>query len=338
MITLNELKEKLNQMVDPTVNKPFAETKGIKHVGIDEEANKAILLISLQGFAPDDIVRQLRISIIKYLKTELKFAGVKLEIEVGEEEKKVEENKENSKIRYIAIASGKGGVGKSTVTANLAATFARLGHKVGIIDADVYGPSIPRVLDLPEGYPQGTSDQKIIPKSKFNIEVISTDFFVEGNKPLMWRGPMLRKMLEHFFNDVKWDEDIEYIFVDLPPGTGDVALDIQSFIPQCEMIIVTTPHPTASHIAVKAGFGAEQLKHKLLGVIENMSYFINPVNNQKELIFGEGGGKTVAEQLKVDLLAKIPIGQPSNKHHSIYSLDEEIGLEYLGIAKKLLNQ
>ena len=153
--------------------------------------------------------------------------------------------------------------------------------KVGLIDADIYGPSFEcdgMPIQLRRGSKRAGDSLE-----KYNVQVISTAFFLEGNQPLMWRGPMLNRMVKHFFYDVAWNDDLEYIIVDLPPGTGDVALDIQSIIPQCEMIVVTTPHPTAADIAAKAGLGAKQLNHKLLGVVENMAYYINPVNGQPNI-------------------------------------------------------
>ncbi|HEY8364929.1 MAG TPA: P-loop NTPase [Haloplasmataceae bacterium] len=334
MISKALLQEKIENLIDPTCNKSLKETGGIRHIGIDEEQNKAYLIIALKD-KENASVKQFKTELTKLIKLDLGFSGLKLELEdLVAKEKDTILDKEK-KIKYIGIASGKGGVGKSTITANLAVTFAKLGHKVGIIDADIYGPSIPNVLDLEIEQPKATSDEKIIPFKKFNVEVISTAFLVENNRPLMWRGPMLHKILELFFYNVKWDDDIEYIFIDLPPGTGDVALDIQSLIPQCEMIVVTTPHPTASKIAVKAGLGAKQLNHNIIGVIENMSYFKNPENQKLELIFGEGGGNTVAKQLGVPLLGRLEIAQPKN-NHSIFDLDEENGLVYLSIAKQIL--
>ncbi len=337
MVSKELLREKVELMLDPTCNKTLKETNGIRFVGIDEENDKAILVIGLQK-KDENEVKQFKIDLTKLIKLDLGFTGLKLELEdLNPKEKGTVLDKEKH-VRYIGIASGKGGVGKSTITANLAVTFAKLGHKVGLIDADIYGPSIPSVMDLEIKLPKGTQDEKIVPFEKFNVEVISTAFFIDDNKPLMWRGPMLHKMLEHFFYDVNWDKDIEYIFIDLPPGTGDVALDIQSIIPQCEIIVVTTPHPTASTIAVKAGFGARQLNHEIIGVIENMSYYKNPENDHPELIFGEGGGHDVAKQLNIPLLGKLEIAQPINGHHSIYSLDEPNGLVYISIAKQILQK
>ncbi len=337
MISKELLKEKLETIIDPTCNKTLKETGGIRYVGVDDELDKAILVIALDKKDSEE-AKQFRIQLTKLIKLDLGFSGLKLELEDLNPKEKGTVLDAEKKVRYIGVASGKGGVGKSTITANLAVTFAKLGHKVGLIDADIYGPSIPNVMDIEIKLPQGTDDDKIIPFEKFNVQVISTAFFIENNKPLMWRGPMLHKMLEHFFYDVKWRDDIEFIFIDLPPGTGDVALDIQSLIPQCEMIVVTIPHPTASSIAVKAGFGAKQLNHKIIGVIENMSYFTIPENEKQFYLFGQGGGKEVAKQLGVPLLGELELAQPTNGHHSIYSLDEPNGLVYLSIAKKILQK
>lgn len=334
MITKELLREKIEVLVDPTCNKTLKETGGIRYVGIDDENNRAILIIALDK-KDLDVAKQFKIAITKLVKLDLGFKGLKLELE---DLTPKEKGTVLDKVRYIGIASGKGGVGKSTITANLAVTFARLGYKVGLIDADIYGPSIPNVLEMELHNPKGTADEKIIPFNKFDVEVISTAFLIEDNRPLMWRGPMLNKILELFFYNVEWDSDLEYIFVDLPPGTGDVALDIQAFIPQCEIIVVTTPHPTAAKIAVKAGFGAKQLNHEIIGVIENMSYFQNPENNHHELIFGEGGGNSVAKQLGVPLLGKLEIAQPKADHHSIFKTDEPNGLVYLSIAKQILHK
>lgn len=265
----------------------------------------------------------------RLLKLELGFTGIKTEYQLN----KLSTSILAREVRYIGVASGKGGVGKSTVTANLAYALKRLGKKVGIIDADIYGSSIPTILDMEITPPRGTKDEKIIPYNVDDIELISTEFFLTPDKPLMWRGPMLGKMLNHFFYDVVWNDDIEYILVDLPPGTGDVAIDIQKLIPSCKMVIVTTPHPSASHIAVKAGFAAEQLEHEILGIVENMSYLRH--NGEDIKVFGEGGGKIVADKLKTQVLSTIPLGQPKDSL-SIFGADEEIGLDYIGLANKII--
>ncbi len=154
----------------------------------------------------------------------------------------------NSKTTFLAVASGKGGVGKSTVSVNLAVALARLGKKVGIIDADIYGFSVPDMMGI-EKRPIVRGD-KIIPVERLGVKVISMGFFVEDNAPVIWRGPMLGKMLNHFFTEVEWG-DLDYLVLDLPPGTGDVALDVHSMLPSCKEIIVTTPHPTAAFVAAR---------------------------------------------------------------------------------------
>src|SRR5690606_38106732 len=170
-----------------------------------------------------------------------------------------------------------------------------------------------------------------------DIQVISPEFFMPLDQPLMWRGPMLGKLITHFFNGVLWDEDTKVVFIDLPPGTGDIQLDVQSFVPEAKMILVTTPHPNASHVALKAGLGALEIGHKILGVVENMSYYYNEANHQNEFLFGEGGGLSVAESLQTALLTQIPINRPLHKESYIYTLDDMNGKLYLALAKELLN-
>lgn len=326
-MTKEELKIKLGEVLDPSASKPLSETGGIKHIGIDDD-NVVTLIIGLES-DNDAYTKKIKRDLARIVKLDLGFKGLKTEFQLN----KLDDSILNREVKYIGIASGKGGVGKSTVTANLAYALKRLGKKVGIIDADVYGSSIPTILDMEITKPKGTKEQKIIPFKKDDIELISTEFFMDPTKPLMWRGPMLGKMLNHFFYDVEWNDKIEYILVDLPPGTGDVAMDIQKLIPDSKMLIVTTPHKSASHIAVKAGFAAQQLNHDLLGVIENMSHLDH--KGERLNIFGEGGGVIVADKLNTDVLASIPIGQPIN-HISIFAADEEIGVDYLGLANKLL--
>ncbi len=328
MYTKEQVLERVNELIDPSVNKTLKETGGVKHVGVDAENSIVTVIIGLEKMS-DDYKKQLTRLLAKLVKIELGFTGLKTEFQLN----KLSTSILAREVRYVGIASGKGGVGKSTVTANLAYALKRLGKKVGIIDADIYGSSIPTILDMEITPVRGTADDKIIPYEKDGIELISTEFFLSADKPLMWRGPMLGKMLNHFFYDVVWNDDIEYILVDLPPGTGDVALDIQKLIPSCKMVIVTTPHPSASHIAVKAGFAAEQLDHELLGVVENMSYLEHA--GEKLTIFGEGGGKIVADKLKTQVLSTIPLGQPKD-HISIFGGAEEIGLDYLGLANKIV--
>ena len=179
---------------------------------------------------------------------------------------------EGSGVQFIAVASGKGGVGKSTVTVNLAVALARKGKRVGIIDADIYGFSVPDMMGI-EDRPQ-IVNERVIPIEKFGVRVMSMGFFVEDNAPIVWRGPMLGKMLRNFFAEIEWGE-LDYLLLDLPPGTGDVALDVHQLIPQSKEIIVTTPHATAAFVAARAGAMAIKTEHEIIGIVENMSYYIS---------------------------------------------------------------
>ncbi len=211
--------------------------------------------------------------------------------------------KAGSRTRVIGIASGKGGVGKSTVTANLGVALARQGKKVGLIDADVWGFSIPKMLGI---YRQPVVlDEVILPPEGHGVSVMSMDFFVGDDQPVIWRGPMLHKAIEQFLVDVFWDEP-DFLLIDMPPGTGDVAISLSQFLPRAETIVVTTPQPTAERVAARAGLMAEKVNQQVLGVIENMSWFTGD-DGTRYPIFGEGGGAVVAEKLGVDLLGQIPL-------------------------------
>ncbi len=325
------IKNALGDIIDPSNSETFADNNAVRYVSVEEDEKKVNLVI---GVAKDDdeTKKTVKRRIAKVIKIDLGYKGLKIDFEPLKKKDSIVD--ETRKIKYIGIASGKGGVGKSTVAANLALALKRIGKKVGIIDADIYGSSIPTLFDMKITLPKADKDENIIPFETHGIELISTEFFLKKDQPIMWRGPMLGKMLNNFFYDVAWNEEIEYIVVDLPPGTGDVAMDIQKLIPECEMLIVTTPHPSASHIASRAGFAAQQLNHSLLGVVENMSHLTH--NGDTLRIFGEGGGKEVADKLKTDLLQQVPIGQPEDGHPGLYGMNEEIGVAYLGLANKLV--
>jgi ATP-binding protein involved in chromosome partitioning len=204
--------------------------------------------------------------------------------------------------RVISIASGKGGVGKSTVTVNVAVALARAGHSVGVLDADVYGFSIPRMLGAT--VPPLVLGPMVVPAVAHGVRCVSMGFFVEEDRAVAWRGPMLHKMLEQFVNDVHWAYP-DFLLIDMPPGTGDVALSVAQQVSGSELYVVTTPQRGAERVAQRAGALARELRIPLRGVIENMSYFEAPDGNRYEL-FGSGGGEELAEALGVDLLAQIP--------------------------------
>jgi len=212
----------------------------------------------------------------------------------------------NSPIRVIAVASGKGGVGKSTVTVNLAVALAQMGHKVGIIDADVYGFSIPKMLGV-SGHPT-LIDQMIIPLERDGIRVISIGFMLpDDEQAVIWRGPLLHKTLTTFINEVHWGDDLEYLLMDLPPGTGDVSLTIAQTLPQSFMLLVTTPQEAAVKVALRAAKMAEKVNMDVTGVVENMSYYQPAPGAAPAYIFGRGGGAALAKQLGIPLLGEIPL-------------------------------
>jgi ATP-binding protein involved in chromosome partitioning len=204
----------------------------------------------------------------------------------------------------VAVASGKGGVGKSTVTVNLACALAADGAKVGILDADVWGFSIPRMLGV-EGKPVGFNDM-ILPLEGHGVKVISMGFFVPEGTPVIWRGPMLHKAIEQFLGDVYWG-DLDFLLCDLPPGTGDVSISLASFLPGASMLVVTTPQDAARTVAERAGKMAERTNLRAIGVVENMSWYVCPHCGEREPIFGEGGGAIASETLGVPLMAQIPL-------------------------------
>ncbi len=242
----------------------------------------------------------------------------------------------NDETIVISIASGKGGVGKSTVAGNLAVALARAGKQVGIIDADIYGFSIPIMMGIQER-PE-IAGEKIIPVMSSGVKVMSMGFFIEDNSPVIWRGPMLGKMLNNFITQVIWG-DLDYLILDLPPGTGDIALDIHRLIPTSKEIIVTTPHPTAAYVASRAGAMGLKSNHEILGIVENMAYFKNKSTNEKEFLFGQGGGEQLAGELNTELLAKIPLAQPDidkGFNTSIFEEHTEIGQLYRELAKKVI--
>jgi ATP-binding protein involved in chromosome partitioning len=212
----------------------------------------------------------------------------------------------DSPTQVIAIASGKGGVGKSSVTANLAVALAMDGRTVGVIDADVYGFSIPRMLGV-SGQPT-IIDQMIIPLERDGIRVMSVGFLMPNDaEAVVWRGPLLHKTLVTFISEVHWGDDLEYLLIDLPPGTGDVSLTIAQTLPRASMVIVTTPQPAAASVAQRAAKMAEKVNMDVVGVIENMSGFAPAPGAATIDVFGRGGGLRLAEQLGVPLLGEIPI-------------------------------
>jgi ATP-binding protein involved in chromosome partitioning len=246
-----------------------------------------------------------------------------------------------SHTRVIAVASGKGGVGKSTVTANLAVALAQHGHAVGLIDADVYGPTIPLMLGLPATAPPA-HDGKMLPPERYGVKVVSMGFFLPENEPVIWRGPMLGRAIEQFLGDVLWGSP-DFLLIDLPPGTGDIALTIAQMLPTAEIVIVTTPQEAASKVAIKAAKMALATKHHIAGVVENMAYFTCPGCGERHHIFGRGGAFEIAQAMQTTLLGRIPLDESTRQggdagRPAALDPQDAIGAVFHEIAKSLAAQ
>lgn len=348
MLTKEEVVQLLNPVKDPFLHRTLEETGGIIDVTIREERNhiSVKLAIGKPNTAEQMELQQELVGILK--KNGASTVGLRFEALPDEVIKKYQPTAAESQgtllggdsnPHFIAIASGKGGVGKSTVTVNLAMSLMRLGKKVGIIDADIYGFSVPDMMGVEER--PVVRGERIIPVERLGVKVISMGFFVEDNSPIIWRGPMLGKMLNNFFKEVEWGE-LDYLLLDLPPGTGDIAMDVHELLPACKEIIVTTPHPTAAFVAARAGQMALKTDHEILGVIENMAYFESKKTGEKEYVFGRGGGTKLAEVLNTKVLGQLPLQQPYEEDDifapSIYQEDHPLGKEFHRIAAKVIAQ
>jgi ATP-binding protein involved in chromosome partitioning len=208
-----------------------------------------------------------------------------------------------SATRVVAVSSGKGGVGKSSVSANLAVALGRKGNKVGIVDGDIWGFSIPAMLGIVN--PPVMVGDMIIPPVAHRVKVMSMDYFVGEDKAVIWRGPMLHKAIEQFLKDVFWD-NLDFLIVDMPPGTGDIAISMSQFLPRAQVLLATTPQPTAQRVARRAALMAAEVDQEVIGVVENMSWFTGDDGKRYEL-FGSGGGQSLAAELEVDLMAQVPL-------------------------------
>ena len=245
-----------------------------------------------------------------------------------------------SRTRPILVSSGKGGVGKSSVTTNLAVALAAAGHRVGLVDADIYGYSIPRMLGATRD--PVVIDGMLLPTESYGVRCISIGYFVPDGQAVVWRGPMLHKALEQFLTDVYWDEP-DFLLVDMPPGTGDIALSLSQYLPRAEVLVVTTPQPAAQKVARLSAAMAAKVNLPVRGVIENMSWFTGDDGRRYEL-FGAGGGRQLAEELSVPLLAQIPLVQPlreggdDGRPIAAVAPESEVGRIFADLARRVADE
>jgi ATP-binding protein involved in chromosome partitioning len=345
MLTEEKVLDVLKQIIEPTLHKNLVDVNAVQELKINgNNISVKLALVEIgtpeQGALQKQVVEALKqagADTVGLRFTELSSDEIAKHKGTDKQAKSASTSllSKDNKTAFIAVTSGKGGVGKSTVTVNLATALARLGKRVGIIDADIYGFSVPDMMGIDER-PQ-VVEETIFPVEKQGVKVMSMGFFVEDNAPVIWRGPMLGKMLRNFFSEVQWGE-LDYMILDLPPGTGDVALDVHQMLPESKEIIVTTPHSTAAFVAARAGSMAIKTNHEIIGVVENMSYYQLP-DGTKDYIFGEGGGEKLAEVLKTEVIAQIPLGQPDKQDNgdqtAIYPQGTVIGEIYSRLAENI---
>ena len=305
MPTREAVIEALSRVIDPELHRPVTELDMVRSVDVDGGDVAVTIALTVAGCP-------LRSSFEDQVRREVATLDGVDEVTLGFDVMTAEERQTltqklrgsvsgrskglslDASTRVLAVCSGKGGVGKSTVTANLAVALSQRGLRVGILDADIYGHSIPHLLGIHQK--PIAVDRMIVPPVKDGLKLMSIGFFLDDNQPVMWRGPMLHKALEQFLSDVHWGE-LDVLVVDMPPGTGDVAISLGQLLPRAEVLIVTTPQPAAQEVAVRAALMAQKTSMRLLGVVENMS----------GEVFGSGGGQNLADDLGIPLLGRIPL-------------------------------
>jgi len=321
-VSQDALHAALETVIDPEIRKPVTELGMVESVAADDAGRVAVTILLTVAACPlkDTLTKDTTEALSKVegvtavdvtlgVMDDEQRAALKTQLRGGVQEREVPFARPGSLTRVYAVASGKGGVGKSSVTANLAASLAAQGLAVGVVDADIYGFSIPRMLGV-EHRPTQVDDM-IMPPVSHEVKVISIGMFVPGNQPVVWRGPMLHRALQQFLADVFWG-DLDILLMDLPPGTGDIAISVAQLVPGAEILVVTTPQQAAAEVAERAGSIALQTHQRITGVIENMSWLELPDGSRQE-IFGSGGGRDVAESLtravgaEVPLLGQIPL-------------------------------
>ena len=312
----SHVREALSRVEDPEIGRPITELDMVKSIAIDGNDVAVEIYLTIAGCPMKNTIEQNTRAVLEDLEgvgtvtvtmdamNDDQRRALKKKLRGGQAEPEIPFAKPNSTTRVFAVASGKGGVGKSSMTANLGAALAARGLKVGIVDADIYGHSIPGLLGNMEP-PTVIDEEMLLPPIAHGLKFISIGQFIEGNAPIVWRGPMLHRALQQFLGDVFWG-DLDVLLLDLPPGTGDVALSVAQLIPNAELLVVTTPQAAAAEVAERAGSMAQQTGQRVAGVVENMSAMVMPDGSTME-IFGAGGGHTVANRLSTLLGADVPL-------------------------------
>ena len=319
MVTEAQVREALRSVLDPEIGRPIEDIGMLQGIEVEDGLVRVHVLITIEGCPlkdriTNDVTHALegldgveRVDVPLSPMSEQQRAELVAKLRGPGAVASPQQQKTffvGSDTTVIAVASGKGGVGKSSVTVNLACALAADGYRVGVLDADVWGFSVPRMMGV-SGQPVGFNDM-ILPLEAHGVKVISMGFFVPEETPLIWRGPMLHKAIEQFLGDVYWG-DLDFLLADLPPGTGDVSISLASFFQGASMLVVTTPQEAARKVAERAGKMAERTNLRPIGVIENMSYFLCPHCGERTDIFGEGGGQEAADTLGVPMLGQVPL-------------------------------
>ena len=355
MIAEEDVREALHTVRDPEIGKPIDEIGMLGSVEIDGDVVRVEVLLTVAGCPlKSEITRRVtqaveRVPGVGSVDVHLGVMDPAERAQMASGlQRDVPFRRPDSRTAVIGISSGKGGVGKSTLTTNVAAAMHSLGKRVGVLDADIWGFSLPRMFGL-RGQRPVAFDGMIMPltaapdgETSGGVKVISIGFFLEDEqKPVVWRGPMLHKALEQFLTDVYWGDDLEYLLIDLPPGTGDISLSLATFLPAAAMVVVTTPQPVAQKVAERAANMAGTVKQRLLGVVENMAGLVCAHCGEITPIFGEGGGAELAQKLEVPLLGQIPLvpdvriasdeGRPFVWTHP----DHPVAEAYVDVARKL---
>jgi ATP-binding protein involved in chromosome partitioning len=321
--TVEQVTQALSQVLDPDIRRPITELGMVKDVAVAPEGSVRVdVWLTVAGCPMKDRITKdvtdavgrvpgvSKVQVGLDVMSDQQRRGLQDQLRGGQPEREIPFAKPSSLTRVYAVASGKGGVGKSSVTVNLAAALAQSGRSVGVVDADIYGHSVPRMLGV-TGRPVQV-EQMIMPPTAHDIKVISIGMFTKGNTPVVWRGPMLHRAVQQFLADVYWG-DLDVLLMDLPPGTGDVAISVAQLLPAAELLLVTTPQIAAAEVAERAGAICMQTHQRIAGVIENMSYLPCPHCGERIDVFGSGGGDAVATALTritgatVPLLGQVPI-------------------------------